>query len=65
MYDKSDIERVRKKVGNRPLKAIRYKCVEDCCNGSKHEVLNCEMLDCSLWPFRMGKLPVAPKRKWK
>lgn len=39
-----------------PLAAIRFKCL-DCCCGSVKEVVLCEITDCSLHPFRMGKNP--------
>ena len=38
------------------LKAIRAKC-KDCCGGSEAEVRRCGMIDCPLWPFRMGTNP--------
>ena len=37
-------------------RAIRYKCL-DCCCGSVVEVRECPIKDCSLWPFRLGKVP--------
>ena len=39
-----------------PIKAIRAKCL-DCSGGHPSEVKNCVILDCSLYPFRMGKNP--------
>ena len=39
-----------------PLKAIRAWCLECSC-GVRAEVRNCTMLDCPLYPFRMGKNP--------
>lgn len=39
-----------------PLKSIRAKCLE-CSNQQKGEVLNCQITDCSLYPFRLGKNP--------
>jgi hypothetical protein len=41
-----------------PLRALRLKCL-DCCNGSAQEVRLCTALDCTSWPFRMGKNPWA------
>lgn len=38
------------------LKAIREKCL-DCCVGQHSEVRNCQIKECSLWHFRMGKNP--------
>jgi len=42
-----------------PLKALRLKCL-DCCNGSAQEVRLCTAVDCSSWPFRMGRNPWVP-----
>lgn len=39
-----------------PLRAIRAKCV-DCSAGSMKEVRECVMLDCPLYPYRLGKSP--------
>ena len=39
-----------------PLRALRLKCL-DCCNGSAQEVRLCTAIDCSSWPFRMGRNP--------
>lgn len=36
--------------------AIRAKCL-DCCGDSPAEVRRCAIVDCSLWPFRMGTDP--------
>jgi hypothetical protein len=36
-------------------RAIRAKCIE-CQNGQIKEIAICQMTDCSLWPWRMGKL---------
>jgi hypothetical protein len=41
----------------RPLRAIRFKCLECTC-GSVSSVRDCEITDCTLWPFRMGVRPV-------
>jgi|GEM_PF-2203975 hypothetical protein len=49
-----------------PMKVIRLKCL-DCCCGSPVEVKACVMLDCPLWPFRMGKniwrTPISDERR--
>lgn len=37
-----------------PIRAIRAKCV-DCSGGSQSEARKCVMVDCALWPFRMGR----------
>jgi hypothetical protein len=42
-----------------PLKAIRQHCI-DCSGGSRAEVRNCSITDCSLHAFRFG---YNPKRK--
>lgn len=39
-----------------PVKAIRKKCL-DCSGDSRKEVRECVVLDCPLYPFRMGKNP--------
>lgn len=39
-----------------PLKAIRKKCL-DCSAGQPSEVRNCEIVDCPLFIYRMGKNP--------
>ena len=40
----------------RPLKAIRAKCM-DCMVGQRKQVATCHIIDCSLWPYRMGRRP--------
>lgn len=44
-----------------PVKAIKIKCL-DCSDGVKKEVRECIILDCPLYPFRLGK---NPNRKLK
>ena len=46
--------------------AIRAKCL-DCCCGYAPEVKNCQVTNCPLWNFRMGKEvgENAPKRAKK
>ena len=39
-----------------PLKAMRKKCL-DCCCGSSREVELCQVADCALYPYRLGKHP--------
>ena len=39
-----------------PLKAIRAKCL-DCCCDVPQEVRLCEVKSCPLWPYRMGHNP--------
>ena len=43
-------------TGQSALNAIRRKCI-DCTAGNSAEISRCEMIDCALWPFRMGKNP--------
>lgn len=38
------------------IKAIKIHC-KDCSGGSTFEVKNCIIIDCVLWPFRLGKNP--------
>lgn len=45
-----------------PIKAIRLKCL-DCCGGSRVEVRECELEDCSLWEYRMGRRPIPKKEE--
>jgi len=39
-----------------PIKAIRKKCLECCCNHYK-QIRLCSSCDCSLHPYRLGKRP--------
>ena len=45
-----------------PVKAIRMKCL-DCSGGSRTEVERCQVKDCALYPFRMGKNPFRAVRE--
>lgn len=45
-----------------PIKAIRAKCLDCCCNNSA-EVRMCPAPDCPLHPFRFGKNPYRTKRE--
>ena len=36
-----------------PRKAMRQKCLECCC-GSSPVVKKCDLVDCTLWPYRLG-----------
>ena len=45
-----------------PIKAIRAKCLDCCCNNSS-EVRLCPASDCPLHPFRFGKNPYRTKRE--
>lgn len=37
-----------------PIKAIRAKCL-DCCCGQSAEVRSCQINQCPLWRYRMGR----------
>lgn len=39
-----------------PMRAMRAKCME-CSNFKWSEVRDCEMKDCPLWVYRLGKNP--------
>ncbi len=39
-----------------PIKQIRRHCL-DCCCGSYSEVEHCEIPDCALFEYRLGKRP--------
>jgi predicted NAD/FAD-binding protein len=41
-----------------PIKAIRQYCIA-CSGGSRAEVANCEIDDCTLYPYRMGHRPAV------
>ena len=43
-----------------PLKAIRAKCM-DCCCGQAKEIKLCNLKNCPLYPYRMGKRPKDDK----
>ena len=43
-----------KEVELTPMRAIRAKCL-DCCCFDLTEVRECELTECSLWPYRMGR----------
>ena len=45
-----------------PLKAIRYKCLDCCCN-SRTEVDECPVHTCSLWPYREGISPFSERAR--
>lgn len=46
-----------------PLKAIREKCLDCCCEQSS-EVRLCTCADCPLYDFRFGKNPHRAKREY-
>lgn len=53
-----DVDTKNEAVEKKPtaIRAIRKKCL-DCSCGSRDEVKKCELVDCSLHPFRLGKNP--------
>lgn len=45
-----------------PLKAIKKKCLYDCCAGDTKSYKECNCTSCFLHPFRFGKNPYRKKR---
>ena len=45
-----------KKLYDTPIKAIRKKCL-DCCCGSRKEIRECPVVECTLYPYRFGRRP--------
>ena len=43
-------------IYNTPIKSIRSKCI-DCTCGSLKEIRLCPVIDCPLYPYRMGCRP--------
>lgn len=39
-----------------PIKAIRLKCLDCCCDSAK-EVKMCDTITCPLYPYRFGRRP--------
>ena len=44
------------KLYDTPIKAIRKKCLDCTCNQPK-EIRLCPIIDCPLYPYRMGRRP--------
>ncbi len=44
-----------------PIKAIRAKCL-DCMGGSSKEVKLCNIPECSLFAYRLGKNPARARK---
>jgi hypothetical protein len=40
----------------RPLKAIRKKCL-DCADGQVKEIRYCTVINCAIYPYRFGRRP--------
>ena len=46
-----------------PLKAMRAKCLDCCCDQPKEvELCTCKN-NCPLWPYRLGKMPEGEKTR--
>lgn len=52
----ADAEGNIKEQPKSPMAAIRAKCL-DCTCGAHGRIKNCEVLDCPIYHFRMGKNP--------
>ena len=46
----------RIKLYDTPIKAIRKKCLDCTCN-QYEEIRLCPIIDCALYPYRMGTRP--------
>ena len=44
------------KLYDTPIKAIRKKCL-DCTCGQVIEIRECLVIECALYPYRMGRRP--------
>ena len=44
------------KLYDTPIKAIRKKCLDCTCN-QYDEIRYCTVINCALYPYRMGKKP--------
>jgi len=44
--------------GLTPLKTIRSKCY-DCSNHQPKEIRFCSVIECPLWPYRLGHRPTT------
>ena len=44
------------KLYDTPIKAMRKKCL-DCTCGQKVEIRKCPVINCALYPYRMGRRP--------
>ena len=53
---------MRTKEKLRPLKSIREKCMDCCCENPK-SIMGCPCTDCTLWLWRFGKRPESIKKK--
>jgi hypothetical protein len=60
--DEKIVRRYKARIGNSPLRAIRSQCVE-CMGGMVKEIAICPTKCCSLYRFRMGKMPKAGEKQ--
>ena len=44
------------KLYDTPIKAMRKKCLDCTCN-QHQEIRLCTVIDCAIYPYRMGKRP--------
>lgn len=59
---KAKLENYTGKIIEKPLEAIKEKCL-DCSVYDEKEVKLCPCTDCVLWPFRFGNSPYKKRRK--
>ena len=57
-----DLDRVRRRYFNTPMRAVRQKCL-DCTCQQQTEVRECPIVECPLWEYRMGKNPEWKKKR--
>ena len=50
------MKKIKNKLFDTPVNAIRKKCI-DCCNDQYEEIRNCTVINCALYPYRMGHRP--------
>ena len=50
------IQLFKMKLYDTPIKAIRKKCLDCTCNQPK-EIRLCPVIECDLYPYRMGRRP--------
>lgn len=47
---------IKSKLIKTPIKTIRKKCL-DCTGGQYKQIKYCPIINCPLYPYRMGKRP--------
>ena len=57
-------QNISKNSQKNPVKAIRAKCI-DCCGAEDYNkrIAECDIVQCALHPFRMGKNPYRQKKQ--